>query len=477
MRSWLLGAWLIASPLSAGELAAGAASSNITPRMGVPLDGTIMQIGPARDVHDELHARCLVLGEGEERLVLVVVDSTMISREVLDRAKAEIEQFTGIPPGRVCISATHTHSTPRSVVGLVDDLHHREYLDFLASRIADGVRRAVNRMRPARIGWGRFEEPRFVHNRRWVVAENFRALNVNPFGETGEIVKMNPGREGLEKPAGPIDAEVLVLSVRDQDDRPLALFSTYGLHYIGGVPGGTVSADYFGVFSRAVEEGSGPGDPGAPFVAMMANGTSGDVNANDLSRPRERFAPYQRMTRVGEALATRALEVAETIAHRDGAEISLGASRREIELAVRKPDAKRLAWAKRISDEPEAGSDRLTRGQVYAREARILADYPDRVKLPLQVFRIGDLAIAQIPCEVFAETGLAIKEASPFPGSTYTVELANGFFGYLPPETQFDWGGYETWPARSSFLEVEAERKIREAIGEMMAELKSGQDG
>ena len=471
---WFLGTCAGNSPLFAGELSAGAATSNITPRMGVPLDGTIMQIGPARDVNDELHASCLVLGDGESRLAIVVVDNTMISREVLDQAKAEIEQFTGIPPSRVCISATHTHSTPRAVVGLVDDPHHRDYLDFLASRIADGVRRAVNRMRPAKIGWGSFEEPRFVHNRRWVVDENFRALNVNPFGEKGEIVKMNPGREGLERPAGPVDAEVFVVSIRDAEDRPLALMASYGLHYIGGVPGGTVSADYFGVFARKVEEAMGKGALRAPFVAMMANGTSGDVNANDLSRPRERFAPYERMTLVGEVLATRAVETAEAMTYRDGTEITLGASFRELELKVRKPEAKRLEWARGISEMPEAGKTRLSRGQVYAREARILADYPDRVKVPLQVFRIGDLVMTQIPCEVFAETGLAIKEASPFPGSTFTVELANGFFGYLPPEAQFAWGGYETWPARSSFLEENAETRIREAIEEMMEELKQG---
>ena len=200
------------------------------------------------------------------------------------------------------------------------------------------------------------------------------------------------------------------------------------------------------------------------------------MNANDLSRPRERFAPYERMTVVGEALAARAVETAEAMTFRDGTEISLAAAFRDLEVSVRKPEPKRLEWARGVSGTPEAGKTRLSRGQVYAREARLLAEYPDRVKVPLQVFRIGELVMAQIPCEVFAETGLAIKEASPFPGSTFTVELANGFFGYLPPEAQFAWGGYETWPARSSFLEEEAESKIRQAVGEMMEELRRGRD-
>ncbi len=454
------------------DFQAGAATSNITPKMGVPLDGTIMQVGPAKDVHDELHARCLVLGDGETRLAFVVVDNTMVSREVLDRAKAEIEEHTGIPPSHVCLSATHTHSTPRAVVDLVDDDLHREYLDFLASRIADGVRRAVNRMRPATIGWGSFEEPRFVHNRRWVLAESFRALNVNPFGEKGEIVKMNPGRDGLDKPAGPVDPEVFVVAVRDRESgAPLAVFSAYGLHYIGGVPGGVVSADYYGVYAEQLKRELGVEHQQPSFVAMMANGTSGDINANDLTKAREKFAPYERMTFVGTELARQAAEVVSAIEAVEGARLSLDAEASELELRVRKPDAKRLAWAEETMAKVEPGK-RLTRGQIYAREANFLADYPDKISLPLQVFRIGDLAVAQIPCEVFAETGLAIKAGSPFAGSTFTIELANGFYGYLPPEEQFAWGGYETWPARSSLLEESAEEKIRTRILEMMATLE-----
>ena len=87
----------MATDASGGTLQAGAATSNITPKMGVPLDGLIMQIGPAKDVHDELFARCLVLGDGKTKLAFVVVDNTMVSREVLDRAKVEIENAPARP--------------------------------------------------------------------------------------------------------------------------------------------------------------------------------------------------------------------------------------------------------------------------------------------------------------------------------------------------------------------------------------------
>src|SRR5699024_11218734 len=38
----------------------------------------------------------------------------------------------------------------------------------------------------------------------------------------------------------------------------------------------------------------------------------------------------------------------------------------------------------------------------------------------------------------------------------FTIELANGYYGYLPTPAHHELGGYETWRARSSFLEVHA---------------------
>ena len=91
----------------------------------------------------------------------------------------------------------------------------------------------------------------------------------------------------------------------------------------------------------------------------------------------------------------------------------------------------------------------------------------------MQALSVGGLAIAAVPCEVFAETGLAIKRESPLK-PVFTIELANGYYGYLPTAQQHEWGGYETWPARSSFLEVQAEAKIRAEVLRLLREVREG---
>jgi hypothetical protein len=443
-------------------LRAGAATSNITPLFGVKLDGGIMQIGPATHVHDELHARCLVLDDGATRLAFVVCDTTMIATEVIDHAKRIIQEATGLAPDHVIVSATHSHSTPRTLdlkLGPKNDA----YNDFFAERVADGVRRAINQLQPAKIGWGRGQKPEYVQTRRWLVQPDL--VPRNPFGKAGDRVVMGASPRGKIEPAGPVDPEIFVLSVRHLDDRPLAVLADYGLHYVGGVPNGEVSADYYGVFADEVQRRLGADRSHPPFVAMMANGTSGDVIT-----PRVPAPYYERMQKVAEGLAEEVARICAGIDyHRT---LSLAVERSQLHLGVRKPDTARLQWANDVFSTIKPGA-RLTRPQVYAREARYLADYPATVPVTMLAFRIGDLAIATAPCEVFAATGLAVKAQSPFK-ATFMIELANGYCGYLPTPEQHALGGYETWPARTAFLEIQAEPAIRAEALRLLHRLAAG---
>ena len=111
-----------------------------------------------------------------------------------------------------------------------------------------------------------------------------------------------------------------------------------------------------------------------------------------------------------------------------------------------------------------------TMPEVYARETILMTKFPPKVSLLLQAIRIGELGIVANPCETFVEIGLEIKQKSPL-RPTCTIELANGYNGYLPTPPQHEWGGYETWPARSSYLEVDAAPKIRDQILELLASM------
>jgi hypothetical protein len=252
------------------------------------------------------------------------------------------------------------------------------------------------------------------------------------------------------------------------DGRPLALLGNFSVHYCGGYQRGAVSADYFGYFSESIESQLET-VPASSVVGIMSNGTSG--NTGSFSRGGKKYEPFEGMQLYGRMLADDAVRVVKTIPH--SPELTLDMKETELELAVRRPNAERVEWAERFLAEPDAKSAHRW-APVYAQETLHLSQYPERTSIKLQAIRIGDLAIAAAPCEVFAETGLAIKAASPHK-ATFTIELANGYGGYLPPKEQHELGGYETWPARSSFLEVDAEQKIRETLLALLRELHSNQ--
>ena len=54
---------------------------------------------------------------------------------------------------------------------------------------------------------------------------------------------------------------------------------------------------------------------------------------------------------------------------------------------------------------------------------------------------------------------------------TFTIELANGSYGYLPTPEQHRLGGYETWLG-TSYVEENASRKIVESLLEMFRGLQ-----
>ncbi|RUL85728.1 neutral/alkaline non-lysosomal ceramidase N-terminal domain-containing protein [Tautonia sociabilis] len=448
-----------------GPLRAGAATSNISPPLGSSLNGG-MTDRSASTIHDELHARCLVLDDGRSRLALVVCDLCMIPRQIVLDAKAQIEEATGIPPDHVLISATHSHSCP-TCAPVFQSETVAGYPEFLSRRISDGVRRALNNLEPAEVGSGAGSNDRQVFNRRWHMKPG-TALP-DPFGGT-DLVKMNPpaGSPDLDRPAGPIDPEVSILSVRSVAGRPIALLANYSLHYVGGTAsGGDVSADYFGMFADRVAQLLEADRLDPPFVGIMSNGTSGDINNINFREPRARLEPYEQMRLVANELAEEAVRVSKSLDYRS--DLTLDARTTELQLGVRLPSEEDLSRARSILD-AASGPVMRTLEEIYARETLLLAEYPETVPATIQALRIGDLGIAAIPCEVFVEIGLQIKRESPFP-RTFTISLANGYNGYLPTEAQHKLGGYETWRARSSYLEVGAASKITEAVLSLLGTL------
>lgn len=448
---------------------AGAATSNITPALGGAIVGGFAPVSSTH-IHDELHARCLVLDNGKKRVAIVVCDLLGAARQMFDEAARLVQEQTGIPRDCLLMSATHTHSASSALsenrYSLDEPLN--EYQTFVAHRIADGVARAVNNLAPARIGWASGNEPNQVFNRRWFMKEG--TVPPNPFGGVDKV-KMNPPKgPNLVKPAGPTDPEISIVSLQTIEGKPLAVLANYSLHYVGGVGPTDISADYYGVFCDRLQQLLGADRQEPPFVAMLSNGTSGNINNIDFSKPATKSPPrYSKIHEVADDVAQVVLKAMEGIDYHDW--VPLDSRFTEMKLEARRPTAEMLERAEGLVNKPRLIGGKSALDVIYAERILKMRDIPSHIDLPIQALRIGDTAICGIPCETFVETGLELKQKSPFK-STFTHSIAGGYFGYMPTPEQHALGGYETWLGTNR-LEVQASVKITAKLLEMLSSMKT----
>jgi neutral ceramidase len=446
---------------------AGSAKVITTPPLGTRINGDFIT-HYATYIHDDLYSKALILKQGETTIALVVVDICVMPKEFLDDVKDRITQVTGIPTSHVLISSTHTHAA-----GSVADVHlgsvDPAYSKKLPGLIVESVQEALKQVKPAQIAFGSVQAPEHLLCRRYEMRAEYTP--VNPVTGQADRIKTNPfGVEDLiVKSIAPTDPELGYLAVKGLDDSWIALLGNYSLHYVGDWENGTISADYFGVFSSEL---AAKLQAGNDFVAMMSNGTSGDVNIWDfLDSERYPKQHFEKSGLIGSDLADKVFQSISGLEWQTDA--VLDAVLEVVEVPIVKPDEDALKTAAQLvatahfeTIEP----DQIGLRQIYAREQILLNEMPAERGCPVQAIRIGDGVIGALAGEFFSETGLYLKAHVPVK-HYFTISMANGNAGYVPPAREIENGGYETWRCRYSCLAPGSEATIRENLLALISRL------
>jgi len=433
------------------DFQAGAAVVDVTPtRLPAIVNGGLKSRSVG-EVKTRLNARALALSDGTTKLVIVVVDSCMLPRPLLDEVKKLAESRTGVPMNRLLISATHTHSAPASMACLGTDIDP-DYVPLVKLKIVDAIAAALAKLQAARVGFAKENAADFTALRRWIRRPD--RIDNDPFGNPTVRATMHAGNnwDNVTGESGPEDPDLSLVAIQSKDGKPIAVLANFSMHYYSGERG--LSADYFGLFSEGLRKRIAPD---GNFVGMMSHGCSGDIWRRDYTQP-EKWNTKQTIDGYANGLLDIAMKAYRKIKYRS--DVDIGMAEQRMTLKYRVPDQQRLEWARRIveslGDQPPT-----TQQEVYAMEQLILHERQE-TEIVVQGIRIGDIGIATTPNETYAITGLKIKAASPL-AHNMVIELANGGDGYIPPPEQHRFGGYNTWAARSAGLEVMAEPKITEA--------------
>lgn len=380
-----------AAPALAGLVAgAGRAEITITPDM-LPIDGF-------NKVHDQLVTRLLLLDDGTTRFALMVVDQTALGADLVAAFKAQVAQAVDTSPDNVWIVASNSFSAPHLLMGHAEagTLAYRAAMD---RAIAQAANQAKAGLRPAQVGF----------------STGSSDVNVNRNVETPEGWWLGSNEHGTS------DKSVSVLSVRGENQRPMAIILNYPVQssvmdQTGGVDGGKgVTADLGGFAARRAEQLLGDGS-----VALFLTGASGD-QAPAYTAVRHVYDAQGHLAKVdigdqgyalaqlqGERLGTEAARVAHAAPVQPGTpQISIANASIALPAKFRPPSLKDL--------KPSRQFDYRVTGEAQT---------------PYSIVRIGDTVLVGTQVQLDAVTGMAIKQRSPFP-HILVVNMVNGGAKYL----------------------------------------------
>ncbi|MDA0709590.1 MAG: neutral/alkaline non-lysosomal ceramidase N-terminal domain-containing protein [bacterium] len=402
------------------NLKAGAAAVNITPPIGISMCGFANRKEVSQSIHDDLHARVIVLANAQSRLVIITADVISFAPDLVTRIRQAITALTAIPGSHVLINGSHTHSGPTVMSFRSMGIRDVAYEDVLCRKVVGAVKMASDSLQPARISHGR-APCRIGYNRR----EN----------RSGRVVLGH-------HPEGPEAPWVDVLRIDDASGRTFALLYATASHPVN-LHTLAISADFPGFASEFIAHNA----PGV--IPLFAQACCGDINC----APKDgTFEASQALgTRLGAAALTACLD-AQAIT--DG---TLQASTQIIPLAQMKPsvDAAEAALKAARADLDAAQNDlnvtpyllqqrfkgQLAWAEDYLLAAQSVGAAPDQ-PFEIQTFRIGTLAIVSYPGEMFINYQLALDRDSPF-DRTITLGYSNGCIGYVPTADAYPLGGYE----------------------------------
>jgi neutral ceramidase len=426
---------LILAPVWAGDLRLGRADVNITPPVGMPMGG-YFYLRLSTRVHDDLHAKALVLEKDGVKVALVACDLVGVPARIANVARQLIERTSGLKGEQVMISGTHTHTGPEidpiilaSAQGQTARIVH-EYYASLPAKIAESVKLAEASLVPARAWAAVGHENSLSFNRRFLMKDG--TVRFNPG-------KMNPD---IVRPVGPIDPDVAVVYFDTPDSKSLATYVNFPLH-LDTVGRTAFSADYPHTLDKLAREVKG-----REMMTLFTIGTAGNINHLDVKSD-DRQQGHEEAARIGTVLAS---EVLKTYARMKSPITGpLKTAHETVRLPVLELKPGELERSREVVERSLkpglAGPEFLE--TVNAFKVLNVAERQGKpIEAEVQLMTLGDeLAWVGLPGEIFVELGLAIKLASPFP-TTIICELANDVIDYVPNRKAFAEGGYEVVTAQ-----------------------------
>ena len=427
--------------VQAAELLIGGATVSITPDQPVALWGQ-MHTRISTAVESPVTATVLALesvegGKSIEQAVMVACDLVAIPQEALEKTRQQVAmRLPDFPVNKIVLSATHTHTGPVMTEGLYEIptegvMQPAEYVDFFAERVAEAVVAGWNSRKPGKVSWG-LGQAVVAQNRRSVYSDGTAAM----YGPTN--------RANFYMIEGYEDHAVECLFFWDLAGKLVATTVNVACPSQEVEGGSAINADFWHQVRETLRASHGK-----DLHVLAWTGAGGDQSPHLMFRKQaeERMRNLRGISRLDEisrrivSAWNEAYDGAKKDQHTD---VPLIHTVQEIELPRREVLEREWLLAKSkiedLSRQSGKGTLLYWHGGVVKRYEQQLAGTVEPYKMELHVIRLGDIAIATNPFELYTDYGIRMKTQSPAL-QTFVIQLA-GPGTYLPSARAVQGGGY-----------------------------------
>lgn len=427
---------------------AGMASTAVTPEEPVMLAGYSSRAEPFTGVLDDLHMKALALEDAKGlRALIITADLIGFIAEVGDPIRARIAQATGIPPERILLNASHTHTGPalyltrRNDSTVPEDIANRtiNYTRKLQDITVKLATEALAKLKPASLALG-------------AGVVNF-PMNRREFTDKGVILGVNP--------RGLVDRGVSVLRIENAEGALVGvLFRACCHNTTFGSRDNQVSGDFAGAAQTYVEHEL----PGVQ--AMFMQGLAGDTNpypnsTNDPAKRPSADIAKGHGAELGKEVV-RVLNSSKLKPISGPLAIAYGAAELPLQKRPSEDELKELATS--------AGSwKKWVAGRMLA-EAAAKQPVQTHYSAPVSVWQFGtDLTMIGLSGEVVVDYARLIEDAIG-PLNLWLAGYCHDTFGYVPSARVLREGGYETrglYSGGTGFFAPESEGVLVDKVREL----------
>ena len=435
-------------PQTNPTLLAGYAKIDITPDFSVGLGGySNAETRRSVAVEDPIFITCIALTEGEETILLYTIDNCACARGTADQIREVVTPATGIPGEKIFCAATHSHNCP----SFMNDPEGKRYKELFFAKAVEAAQKALADRAPAETfgTYAVFEKMNFT--RHYLLDDG---TNVSQSSIKGRTPVAH---------SSPPDPQAVLVKFARENKRDILLVNWQGHPDCSNQAGKlNISPSFPGPLRDTLEAGTG-------MEVAYFTGADGNVVINSKLPEEHHNLTYRQYAVKMATLFMEALKDLKPIA---GSGI---ATRREIfEVEIDHswdhllPQANEIYDLWKATDKPtgDAAGKPYGFSSVYqARAIRSRAAMDKTGQLELNAFRVGGIGFTTGTYEMFAESGTAVKDGSPYE----ITFLLTGNSSYIPSLPAFNYRCYE---ADTGFYAAGTAEKLVEKYLEMLKSIQ-----